>query len=130
MSHDSAFNFVTKLEKIRVCDGAVTASASKVRHAVTPSGKSREVGMRSISRRALLTSATALCGLRAARAAPAGILNDASRLNPTPVASHAIVHDRDDNRIIAELRAQLQAAARAGQPLCVGGARHSMVGQG
>jgi len=85
--------------------------------------------MGSISRRALLTSATALCGLRAARAAPAGILNDASRLNPTPVASHAIVRDSDDNRIIAELRAQLQAAARAGQPLCVGGARHSMGGQ-
>jgi FAD/FMN-containing dehydrogenase len=85
--------------------------------------------MRSISRRALLTSATALYGLRAARAAPAVILNDASRLNPTPVAGHAIVRDSDDNRIIAELQAQLQAAARAGQPLCVGGARHSMGGQ-
>jgi len=126
MSHDSAFNFVTKLKKFRVCDGAVTVSASKVRHAVAPK---REVGMRSISRRALLTSATALCGLRAARAAPAVVLNDASRLNPVPVAGHAIIRDGDDERVIAELRAQLQAAARAGQPLCVGGARHSMGGQ-
>ena len=126
MSHVSAFNFVTKLEKIRVCDGGVTASASKVRHLVTPG---RDVGMRSISRRALLTSATALCGLRSASAAPAVILNDASRLNPIPVAGHSIVRDSDDNRVIAELRAQLQAAARAGQPLCVGGARHSMGGQ-
>ena len=88
-----------------------------------------EVGMRSISRRALLTSATALCGLRAARAAPALVLNDASRLNPVTVAGHAIIRDGDDERVIAELRAQLQAAARAGQPLCVGGARHSMGGQ-
>jgi len=85
--------------------------------------------MRSMSRRALLTSATALCGLRAARAAPAVILNDASRLNPISVAGHAIIRDGDDDRIIAELRAQLQAATRAGQPLCVGGARHSMGGQ-
>src|SRR5262245_55588713 len=47
--------------------------------------------MRSISRRALLTSATAFCGLSAARSAPALILNDASHLNPVPVAGHAIV---------------------------------------
>jgi FAD/FMN-containing dehydrogenase len=40
-----------------------------------------------------------------------------------------MVRNGDDDRIIAELRAQLQAAARAGQPLCVGGARHSMGGQ-
>src|SRR6185369_5488408 len=90
MSHDPAFNFVTKLEKIRACDGGVTVSDGKVRHAVAPR---RDVGMRSISRRALLTSATALCGLRAARAAPALVLNDASRLNPIPIAGHAIVRD-------------------------------------
>ena len=54
--------------------------------------------MRSMSRRALLTSATALWGLRAARAAPALILNDASRLNPVPVAGHAIIRDGDDER--------------------------------
>src|SRR5262245_11379830 len=82
-----------------------------------------------MSRRALLTSAAALCGLRAAPAAPAVVLNDASRLNPVPVAGHATIRDGDDDRIIAELRAQLLAAARAGQPLCVGGARHSMGGQ-
>jgi FAD/FMN-containing dehydrogenase len=85
--------------------------------------------MGSISRRALLTSATALCGLGAARAAPAVVLNDASRLNPVPVAGQAIIRDGEDNRIIAELRALLQEAARAGQPVCVGGARHSMGGQ-
>jgi len=85
--------------------------------------------MRLISRRALLTSATAFCGLGAARAAPALILNDASHLNPVTVAGHAIVREDDDDRIVAELRALLQAAARDGRPVCVGGARHSMGGQ-
>jgi FAD/FMN-containing dehydrogenase len=85
--------------------------------------------MRLISRRALLTSATAFCGLGAARSAPALILNDASHLNPTSVAGNAIVRDGDDNRIVAELRALLNEAARDGRPVCVGGARHSMGGQ-
>jgi FAD/FMN-containing dehydrogenase len=85
--------------------------------------------MRLISRRALLTSATAFCGLGAARSAPAPILNDASHLNPVPVAGHAIVRDIDDDRIVAELRALLRTAARDGRPVCVGGARHSMGGQ-
>jgi FAD/FMN-containing dehydrogenase len=85
--------------------------------------------MRLISRRALLTSATAFCGLGAARSAPALILNDASHLNAVPVAGHAIVRDGDDDRIVAELRALLQAAARDNRPVCVGGARHSMGGQ-
>jgi FAD/FMN-containing dehydrogenase len=85
--------------------------------------------MRPISRRALLTSATAFCGLGAARAAPALILNDASHLNPVPIASQAIVRDDDDDRIVAELRTLLRAAARDGRPVCVGGARHSMGGQ-
>src|SRR5262245_27590307 len=85
--------------------------------------------MRLISRRALLASATAFGGLGAARSAPALILNDASHLNPVPVAGHAIVRDGDDNRIAAELRAALRAAARDSKPVCVGGARHSMGGQ-
>src|SRR5262245_40501581 len=85
--------------------------------------------MRLISRRALLTSATAVCGLGAVRGAPALILNDASRLNPVSVAGHAIVRDGNDDRIVAELRALLRAAARDNRPVCVGGARHSMGGQ-
>jgi FAD/FMN-containing dehydrogenase len=85
--------------------------------------------MRSISRRALLTGATAFCGLRAARSAPALILNDASHLNAVPVAGQAIVRDADDDRIVAALRALLQSAARENRPVCVGGARHSMGGQ-
>src|SRR5262245_5703050 len=85
--------------------------------------------MRFISRRALLTSATAFCGFSAARGAPALILNDASRLNPVSVAGHAIVRDGNDDRIVAELRALLRAAARDNRPVCAGGARHSMGGQ-
>ena len=85
--------------------------------------------MRLISRRALLTSATAFCGVGAARSAPALILNDASHLNPVPVAGHALVRDGNDDRIVAELRALLQAAARDRRPVCAGGARHSMGGQ-
>src|SRR5215472_14088575 len=85
--------------------------------------------MRPISRRALLTSATAFCGLGAARSAPALILNDASHLNPVSVAGNAIVRDGDDDRIVAELRALLKAAAGNDRPVCIGGARHSMGGQ-
>ncbi len=86
--------------------------------------------MRPISRRAVLTTAAALASsVGTGRAAPALILNDASRLNPVQVAGHAMVRDGEDDRIVAELRTLLQAAARAGQPVCVGGARHSMGGQ-
>lgn len=56
------------------------------------------------------------------------LLNDASRLNPTPVARHWAPR-RDDAQFIAQLRRELKDAASAGRPVAVGGARHSMGGQ-
>jgi hypothetical protein len=57
------------------------------------------------------------------------VLNDASQLNPTPVARHWIATDGDETAFIARLRAELQEAAAAGRPVAVGAARHSMGGQ-
>lgn len=90
-----------------------------------------------VSRRRLL--ATAVAGLalapslaRSAFAQAARnrlTLNDASRLNPIPIAHSVLVRPANDERTIAELRGLLKEAARAGRPLAVGGARHSMGGQ-
>ncbi len=57
------------------------------------------------------------------------VLNDASELCPTPVASHIIV--RDDPRAggVERLRAALAEARAAGRPFIAGAARHSMGGQ-
>src|SRR5262249_53161697 len=96
-------------------------------------------GMRVISRRSLLTGAVGgmACASRSpAIAAPASrggpaqslTLNDASRLNPVPVARHLIVRD-DEARASEELRALLREAAREDRAFCAGGARHSMGGQ-
>jgi hypothetical protein len=93
--------------------------------------------MRSLSRRKLITGvgAALASGLAArepvaetASAAPP-LLNDASRLNPVPVARHVVLRANEEERFIAELRAQLRAAAAEGRAVCVGGARHSMGGQ-
>jgi FAD/FMN-containing dehydrogenase len=94
----------------------------------------------SMSRRKLLTTAAAsvvliprLAPAAAAQAVAAAsapvVLNDASRLNPVAVASHAVIRTEAEQGLIAELRALLADAARDGRPLCVGGARHSMGGQ-
>lgn len=56
-------------------------------------------------------------------------LNDASRLNPTPIAAHRTVHADDERRYIEDLRALLREAAHDGHAVCLGGARHSMGGQ-
>jgi FAD/FMN-containing dehydrogenase len=57
------------------------------------------------------------------------VLNDASRLNPTPVARHWIATDVNETTFIARLRAELREAATAKRPVAVGAARHSMGGQ-
>jgi FAD/FMN-containing dehydrogenase len=57
------------------------------------------------------------------------VLNDASRLNPTPVARHWVATDGDEAAFIARLRTELQEAAAAGRPVAVGAARHSLGGQ-
>ena len=57
------------------------------------------------------------------------VLNDASRLNPVPVARNAVLRGERRAALIEALRALLREAAADGRPVCVGGARHSMGGQ-
>src|SRR6266849_481346 len=67
--------------------------------------------------------------------APAGlaeqrtILNDASRLNPTPVAKHWPARMGEQEEFIVRLRSELAQAAAVNRPVAVGVARHSMGGQ-
>lgn len=65
----------------------------------------------------------------AARAARPVVLNDASRLNPTPVARHVVIASPNAQDVIADLRRVLSEAAAEHRPLVIGGARHSMGGQ-
>ena len=82
----------------------------------------------SVSRRDFIAGALASVALPAA-AHERVILNDASRLNPTPVNRVARIKS-DPARSYAEaLRAELKAARAAGQRVAVGAARHSMGGQ-
>ncbi|AUH33376.1 FAD-binding protein [Paracoccus tegillarcae] len=60
---------------------------------------------------------------------PAGWLNDASLLSPTPVAKHIVLSEDPGEALIARLRAELAEARQAGRPLCLSAARHSMGGQ-
>jgi FAD/FMN-containing dehydrogenase len=57
------------------------------------------------------------------------VLNDASRLNPTPVFGHWVAKSESEADVIARLRKELKDAAAAKRPVCVGAARHSMGGQ-
>jgi FAD/FMN-containing dehydrogenase len=92
----------------------------------------------SVSRRRFLAGSAALAALppfsraqAAPRRAPAApfMLDDASRLNETPISRQAILTSRDDARLLHELRATLGEAATEGRPIAFGGARHSMGGQ-
>jgi FAD/FMN-containing dehydrogenase len=57
------------------------------------------------------------------------MLDDASRLNATPINRQAILTSTDEGKLLHELRATLGEAASAGRPVAMGGARHSMGGQ-
>ena len=57
------------------------------------------------------------------------VLNDASRLNPTPVLRHSVVRDSPEDVLVSALRRELGAAAREGRTVSLGSARHSMGGQ-
>lgn len=57
------------------------------------------------------------------------ILNDASRLNPTPVFRHWVARSDEQADFVARLREEIKAAAADKRPVCVGAARHSMGGQ-
>src|SRR5262245_10848121 len=93
--------------------------------------------MSRISRRALLaagTSAAASVALKlptgaTRQAAASGVLDDASRLNPTPVARHWRPAQVTGAAWLDALRAELKTAAAQSRPVAVGAARHSMGGQ-
>ena len=57
------------------------------------------------------------------------MLDDASRLNATPISRQAILTSSEEARLLRELRATLGEAATEGRPIAFGGARHSMGGQ-
>ena len=57
------------------------------------------------------------------------IVNDASRLSPTPVARHWVTAPNEDATFIERLRAELKDATAAKRPVAAGAARHSMGGQ-
>ena len=69
-----------------------------------------------------LPDATALAYLP--ETTPPGMLNDASLLSPTPVASHSTLTQAED-ALADAIRAQMAD----GKPVCVSAARHSMGGQ-
>ena len=56
------------------------------------------------------------------------VLDDASQLSPTPVASHITIRE-DPHAAVERIRAALTAARSAGQPFIASTARHSMGGQ-
>jgi FAD/FMN-containing dehydrogenase len=87
-----------------------------------------------VSRRVLLGTGAAAALLRALpaaaqRSAPAVVLDDASRLNATPMARHWRPARVTGETWLDTLRAELRAAAAEGRPVAVGAARHSMGGQ-
>jgi FAD/FMN-containing dehydrogenase len=57
------------------------------------------------------------------------VLNDASRLSPTPVARHWVVRTDQQAEFVARLRQELKDAAAERRPVAVGAARHSLGGQ-
>ncbi|HEV8393567.1 MAG TPA: FAD-binding protein [Vicinamibacterales bacterium] len=57
------------------------------------------------------------------------ILNDASELAPTPVASHLTIREDPRTAAVERLRAALGEARAAGRPFVASAARHSMGGQ-
>jgi FAD/FMN-containing dehydrogenase len=56
-------------------------------------------------------------------------MNDASRLNPTPVAKHWRPSSDRQGGLVEALRGELKQAAETGRRVAVGAARHSMGGQ-
>lgn len=89
--------------------------------------------MKTISRRGIVSGmvagAAAALVPKTVRAQPRIVMNDASRLSPTPVFKHWIVKPEPDADLIAAFRKELQDAAAQKRPVCVGAARHSMGGQ-
>ncbi|KJS21193.1 MAG: FAD-binding protein [Hoeflea sp. BRH_c9] len=103
--------------------------------------------MNKITRRSLLAGAGAVAGAGIygywdRQTIPAGlafpdpqaretgtILNDASLLNPTPVARHLTLSEAPEGKLLTALRAELSDAHSAGRAFSASAARHSMGGQ-
>jgi FAD/FMN-containing dehydrogenase len=66
---------------------------------------------------------------REANAQQRVIMNDASRLNPTPVIRHWQPKSDPAKALVDELRSELKSAASANRSVVVGAARHSMGAQ-
>ena len=86
------------------------------------------------SRRTFLRAAAAMAVMpfaRPSQAAPAErtILNDASRLSPTPLAKHVTISKPAPTDLVERVRAELREAAAAKRPVAASAARHSMGGQ-
>jgi FAD/FMN-containing dehydrogenase len=102
--------------------------------------------MPGLTRRAWLLGATAGLGALAGRqclptndpgprfpdaeaAGRAGVLDDASQLSPTPVASHLTIQEDPRAGAVERIRAALAEARAARRPFIASAARHSMGGQ-
>src|SRR5437763_576274 len=59
----------------------------------------------------------------------AGVLDDASQLSPTPVASHVTITEAPRAGAVERIRAALAEARAARRPFIASAARHSMGGQ-
>jgi hypothetical protein len=89
------------------------------------------------TRRQVLKTAAAAAAVAALPRAPFAsettgkrfIINDASRLNPTPVYRHWIVGSDEQSFFIEHLRRELKDAIAAKRPVAVAAARHTMGGQ-
>jgi FAD/FMN-containing dehydrogenase len=84
------------------------------------------------SRRDILASGVAVAAAsfvpRSARSQQRIVMNDASRLNPTPVFKHWRPTSNPSDALSEALRAELKAASAEHRPVVIGGARHSMGG--
>src|SRR5262245_12861493 len=58
-----------------------------------------------------------------------GVLDDASQLSPTPVASHLTITEDPRAGVVERIRAALAEARKAKRPFIASAARHSMGGQ-
>jgi len=89
--------------------------------------------MKRITRRSMMSGMAAGAALalspKAGRAQQRIVMNDASRLSPTPVFRHWIVKPDPEAELIAAFRKELKDAAGEKRPVCISAARHSMGGQ-
>ena len=83
---------------------------------------------RAVLRSALASGASALLPSRTS-ADTRLVMNDASRLNPTPVMKHIVRTSEPEAELINAIRAELKDAAASKRPVAVGAARHSLGGQ-